>query len=161
MPSEAFGLPATDLRANATEAARSDVAAVAFDLLAGSIGGMAGIVLGHPLDVVKTRQQAAASSIRTLSVFECCKVTYRAEGTVGLWRGLAPPLLSVGLYQSTLFATHQWTYKQASSGGMQEERASLLAGAISGAASCFITVPFDAVKIQLQLEKGGSSGALK
>lgn len=132
-------------------------ALVALDLAAGSLGGMAGVLVGHPLDVVKTRMQAATSPLRSLSAWDCLSTTYRAEGWSGLWRGIGPPLFSVAFYQSTVFASYEWALKQAMSAGVQEDRARLGAGAVSGAASCLVTVPTDAVKIQLQLERSGST----
>lgn len=133
---------------------------VLLDLAAGSVGGMAGVYLGHPLDVVKTRMQATSSSLRTLTMRECLSTTYRSEGVLGLWRGVAPPLFAVSLYQSTVFASYEWTYKQAVKANMSEGKAQIVGGLVSGVASCVVTVPTDAVKIQLQLERGRTGGAI-
>eukprot|EP00747_Dinoflagellata_sp_TGD_P171652 gnl/TRDRNA2_/TRDRNA2_206238_c0_seq1.p1 gnl/TRDRNA2_/TRDRNA2_206238_c0~~gnl/TRDRNA2_/TRDRNA2_206238_c0_seq1.p1 ORF type:complete len:325 (-),score=38.89 gnl/TRDRNA2_/TRDRNA2_206238_c0_seq1:282-1148(-) len=122
---------------------------------------MAGVVVGHPLDVVKTRMQAASSPLRGLSGSQCLMTTVHSEGYVGLWRGLAPPLFAVAWYQAIVFASYEWSFKKATGRGVAEERARLGAGALSGAASCLITVPTDAVKIQLQLEQGSGEGAMK
>lgn len=145
---------------SATSADMGQLTAIFLDLAAGSVGGMAGVALGHPLDVVKTRMQANSSSLRALTMRECLSTTYRVEGVRGLWRGIAPPLFAVSLYQSTVFASYEWTYKQAIQADMSESRAQVVGGLVSGMASCFVTLPTDAVKIQLQLERGSSGGAV-
>mmetsp|Transcript_49382 Transcript_49382/g.127444 ORF Transcript_49382/g.127444 Transcript_49382/m.127444 type:complete len:305 (-) Transcript_49382:130-1044(-) len=134
--------------------------AVALDLTAGSLGGMVGVVIGHPLDVVKTRLQSATCHLRDLSASQCLAETMRKEGWLGLWRGVAPPIFAVGWWQATVFASFEWTFKECKAAGMEEERGRVVAGLVSGAASCLVTVPTDAVKIQLQLERGSSGGAV-
>jgi len=136
-------------------------ATVALDLAAGSVGGMAGVLCGHPLDVVKTRMQASSSSLRSLNMYDCLAATCRHEGWLALWRGVGPPLFGVALYQATVFASYEWSFKQATRMGVPEPSALAAAGLLSGAASCLVTVPTDAVKIQLQLEHGSSEGAVK
>lgn len=133
---------------------------VAIDLAAGSMGGVAGVLIGHPLDVVKVRMQAATSSMRSLSMGSLLMTTYRTEGMLGLWRGIGPPTMAVSLYQSTTFASYEWSLKQARDYGCTEGQAQIAGGLFSGAVSCLVTNPSDAVKIRLQLEYGASGGAL-
>lgn len=131
------------------------------DLAAGSVAGMAGVVLGHPLDVVKTRVQATTSAMRSLSATECLRTTMREEGWAGLWRGIGPPLFAVAWWQGIVFASYEWSFAKFKVAGVEEETARLYAGMTSGAASCLVTVPTDAVKIHMQLEQGLGGGAIR
>jgi len=129
------------------------------DLSAGSIAGMAGMVVGHPLDVVKTRVQATTSSMRSLSTLGCLRAILQQEGWKGIWRGIGPPVFAMAWWQATVFASYELTFDKLSSANVNEEAARLSAGLVSGAASCIITVPTDAVKIKLQLDRGSAEGA--
>eukprot|EP00419_Tripos_fusus_P010457 CAMPEP_0172667048 /NCGR_PEP_ID=MMETSP1074-20121228/8180_1 /TAXON_ID=2916 /ORGANISM="Ceratium fusus, Strain PA161109" /LENGTH=316 /DNA_ID=CAMNT_0013483509 /DNA_START=22 /DNA_END=972 /DNA_ORIENTATION=- len=129
------------------------------DLTAGSIAGMAGVVVGHPLDIVKTRVQATTSSMRSLSTLGCLRMILQREGAQGMWRGIGPPTFAVAWWQGTVFASYELTFNKLSSANVDEDAARLCAGLVSGAASCFITVPTDAVKIKLQLDRGATESA--
>lgn len=136
------------------------LATVVLDLTAGSLGGMAGVVVGHPLEVIKTRMQSASSELRQLSMMECLTATKRVEGWFGFFRGVGPPLFAVAWTQGIMMATYEGSYKLAISRGAGEESSRVAAGLLSGAATCVVTVPTDAVKIQLQLERGPQGGAV-
>lgn len=129
------------------------------DLTAGSIAGMAGVVVGHPLDVVKTRVQATTSSMRSLSTLGCLRMILQQEGRKGIWRGIGPPIFAVAWWQGTVFASYELTFDKLSSANVNEDAARLCAGLVSGAASCLITVPADAVKIRQQLDRGSTESA--
>jgi len=141
------------------EAETSQGLTVIKDLTAGSIAGAAGVVVGHPLDVVKTRVQATTSSMRSLSTLGCLRTILRQEGMSGIWRGIGPPIFAMFWWQGTVFASYELTFDKLSSASVNEDAARLCAGLVSGAASCFITVPTDAVKIQQQLDRGSTESA--
>lgn len=82
----------------------------AIQLIAGSIGGAAGIIFGHPLDVVKVRMQSQSSPFS--SSLQCFLHILREEKFLGLYRGMAPPLVSVALYQSICFASYNFAMKR-------------------------------------------------
>jgi solute carrier family 25 carnitine/acylcarnitine transporter 20/29 len=124
---------------------------VAQDLFAGSVGGAVGCLAGHPLDTVKVRMQSTSNP--NLSMMSCISSTVKAEGVGGLFKGLLPPLLSIGMYQAVCFASFEPAL-QALTGAPAEE-ASLQdlfwAGTASGAATVVVTTPFDLLKIQVSL----------
>lgn len=130
------------------------------DLLAGTVGGVSGTVIGHPLDTIKTRMQATSSPMRNLGTCECLSHMVQQEGWNALWRGIATPLVSQGLYQSLAFASYQWTLKQAIGAGTEESRANIIAGISSGIATSFVTTPMELIKISLQVEHGAIDGHL-
>ena len=134
----------------------SDLSSISRDLLAGSVGGGVGMVLGHPLDTIKVRLQQNPTKYKT--AMSCFLLTLRGEGPLGLMKGLAPPLLSVSLFQAVAFAAFGSSLSFVS-GGIPESEASTLqlfvAGSISGAATVAVTTPTDLLKIKLQLRRSG------
>jgi solute carrier family 25 carnitine/acylcarnitine transporter 20/29 len=77
--------------------------------------------------------------------------TLQEQGIHGLYRGILPPLLSVGLVQAATFTIYQHM-KNALDGKVQCQ--TFLAGLVSGAIPSFFTLPSYYVKVQLQNEKG-------
>ena len=65
------------------------------DIMAGSIGGMFGTLLGQPSDVIKTRMQTMNfTNPIYASNIHCVKEVMRKEGVSGFFKGITPPLLS-------------------------------------------------------------------
>ncbi len=59
-------------------------------LIAGGVAGCLSWLVTYPIDVIKTRFQADSSYT---NYRDCLSKTYRSEGFMGFWRGLAPTLL--------------------------------------------------------------------
>ena len=114
--------------------------------LSGLTAGTVGVLISHPFDTVKTRIQAGWST-RGHAVLS---TTLQEQGIHGLYRGILPPLLSVGLVQAATFTIYQHM-KNALDGKVQCQ--TFLAGLVSGAIPSFFTLPSYYVKVQLQNEK--------
>lgn len=67
------------------------------EFVAGGLGGMAGVVSGHPLDTLRIRLQQPASSIdrRPASAVRLLRSIVASEGPAALYRGMSAPLASV------------------------------------------------------------------
>ena len=67
------------------------------EFVAGGLGGMAGVISGHPLDTLRIRLQQPASSIdrRPVSAVGLLRSIVASEGPTALYRGMAAPLASV------------------------------------------------------------------
>ena len=121
---------------------------VAADLVAGSIAGSVGCFIGHPLDTIKVRMQGRAR----ISAPEVCRRILVLEGPGGFFKGVTPPLISIGIYQSVAFASFSLALAALTS--KPEATASVsdlyIAGCVSGLATVFVTTPMDLVKIRLQ-----------
>jgi solute carrier family 25 carnitine/acylcarnitine transporter 20/29 len=151
------------------------------DLVAGSIGGAAGCVIGHPIDVVKARMQimpatpaaalpgasgSAASTpppapARFPSVHTAAAML-RDEGVRSFWRGLQAPLWGVAGYQAVVFSAYNFSLghlQRLEPFRSSETAAVLAAGVFAGAASTLVTTPCDLVKIQMQLQTESAAAA--
>uniref|UniRef100_A0A8I3WN38 Solute carrier family 25 member 48 n=1 Tax=Callithrix jacchus TaxID=9483 RepID=A0A8I3WN38_CALJA len=127
------------------------------DFAAGWIGGAASVIVGHPLDTVKTRLQAGVGYRNTLS---CIRTVYRRESVFGFFKGMSFPLASIAVYNSVVFGVFSNTQRFLSQHRCQEPEASpprtlsdlLLASIVAGVVSVGVGGPVDLIKIRLQLQ---------
>ncbi|XP_046402450.1 solute carrier family 25 member 45-like isoform X2 [Ischnura elegans] len=126
--------------------------------------GSSGLLVGHPMDTVKVRQQTLGIS----SVFKVIKTTYKYEGFLSFYKGLLFPLLSAGILNSVFFGVYGYSLKNiprtneevpvnsffTAHGRYHTLRETFLCGCIGGVAQVFITCPVELVKIKMQTETG-------
>ncbi|KAF0314333.1 Solute carrier family 25 member 45 [Amphibalanus amphitrite] len=132
------------------------------ELAAGSVGGMAGILVGHPADTIKVRQQTLGGSpLATL------RATLKHEGTRGLYKGMAFPLVTNGLLNAIYFGAYSgalrgldWALGGPAGGGSADRPPDtgrlFVAGCVGGVAQLVVATPVDLVKIQLQTRTEGA-----
>lgn len=65
------------------------------------IAGIGGLVVGHPGDTIKVRQQTYNSTL-----WRAVKETYRYEGVRGFFKGMLFPLLTTGPASSVFFGVY-------------------------------------------------------
>nr|XP_046181169.1 solute carrier family 25 member 48 isoform X2 [Oncorhynchus gorbuscha] len=125
------------------------------DFLAGWIGGASSVIVGHPLDTVKTRLQAGQGYKNTL---HCVLQIYRKETIAGFFKGLSFPLASITVYNSVVFGFFNNTQRVISKFRHGDERQSCgmldmtLASMLTGLMSVGLGAPVDLVKIRLQMQ---------
>ncbi|XP_036826129.1 solute carrier family 25 member 48 isoform X2 [Oncorhynchus mykiss] len=125
------------------------------DFLAGWIGGASSVIVGHPLDTVKTRLQAGKGYKNTL---HCVLQIYRKETIAGFFKGLSFPLASITVYNSVVFGFFNNTQRVISKFRHGDERQSCgmldmtLASMLTGLMSVGLGAPVDLVKIRLQMQ---------
>lgn len=134
------------------------------NFIAGGVGGIALVFVGHPLDTAKVRLQTAPDGLYR-NLFHCLQKTVRAEGPKGLYRGMGAPLLSI----TPIFATYFWGNnlgKQlAVRMGMKKENGTvstlgiMFGGGFSALPGTVVMVPGDRIKVMLQAD--GQGGAKK
>ncbi|TMW54925.1 hypothetical protein Poli38472_014914 [Pythium oligandrum] len=125
---------------------------VAKDLNAGTVGGVAGIITGHPLDTVKVRLQTEAG---THGVWRTMRTIAVQEGPQGLYKGLLSPVLSNAPINAVVFGVQGsiTRYMRESSGRPELSPSQhLIAGAAAGAVQTVFAAPSEHVKIQLQVD---------
>jgi hypothetical protein len=73
------------------------------EFVAGGVGGMAGVLTGHPLDTLRIRLQQPQPHHSTASAV--LRGILRADGPAALYRGMSAPLASVA-FQVTFLASY-------------------------------------------------------
>ncbi|KAF8888066.1 carnitine/acyl carnitine carrier [Infundibulicybe gibba] len=122
------------------------------DFTAGTIAGIAGLVVGFPFDTVKVRFQSPEISGRYRSTVHAFTTIVREEKFVGLYKGIMSPLATAALLNGLVFASYRFF--------MQMQLDSLdsipsiyqiaLAGAGSGIVASIIATPTELIKIRQQ-----------
>lgn len=119
------------------------------DFWAGWCGGVAGVVISHPVDVLRTRQ-----AINSMSMRNTARALFReSKSLVGFYRGLCSPCLSVGLEKCVALGTYKWCLRDTPSPSTAEAvRASALAGVTAG-----LTIgPMEAIKVRTITQQAGA-----
>lgn len=82
---------------------------VAKDLAAGTVGGVAQLVVGHPFDTIKVKLQSQPTPPpgqlpQYSGAIDAVKKTLAAEGAGGLYKGMGAPLATVAVFNAVLFS---------------------------------------------------------
>jgi solute carrier family 25 carnitine/acylcarnitine transporter 20/29 len=140
----------------------------AADFWAGYVSGAIGILVGNPLDLIKTRLQAgtvAPSSSTSSSPASQTHLpwTKQFEHWTSLGRGAAAPILGYGALNALLFVTYNRSLALLSTGDLNAwpERPSATtvwaAGALGGLAIFFVSAPTELVKCRAQVSQPARS----
>uniref|UniRef100_A0A3P8RX20 Solute carrier family 25 member 48 n=1 Tax=Amphiprion percula TaxID=161767 RepID=A0A3P8RX20_AMPPE len=117
--------------------------------------GASSVVVGHPLDTVKTRLQAGKGYRSTL---HCVLTIYRKETVMGFFKGMSFPLASITLYNSAVFGFFSNTQRLISKYRYGDGRHPCgmldltVASMLTGLMSVGLGAPVDLVKIRLQMQ---------
>ncbi|KAM0793611.1 hypothetical protein ACM66B_001044 [Microbotryomycetes sp. NB124-2] len=139
--------PSQDLSVQAQVKAPSTLAS----LVAGSFGGAAQVVVGHPLDLIKTRAQTAPKGAFK-GPLDIALQTIKKEGILALYKGISPPLLGVAGVNSLLFASNAWARKLVSPYPDLDIKQVVVAGSIAGAAQSVLASPVEMFKVRMQAQ---------
>ncbi|KAF4548907.1 putative mitochondrial carrier protein 7 [Elsinoe fawcettii] len=147
-----------ELKEDVTKATKSTFQSLRA-LVAGGVGGICAVVVGHPFDLVKVRLQTAEKGVYTGAI-DVVKRTIAREGLArGLYAGVSAPLVGV----TPMFAVSFWGYdvgKQIvtslSPPTSPSQPLSIAqistAGLLSALPMTLITAPFERVKVLLQIQ---------
>lgn len=133
--------------------------------IAGTVGGLFSVTVGHPLDTIKVRLQTTAilaQKTKFRGTFDCIMQTVRREGALALFKGLSPHLLLSVPVASLTF----WGYGMGLKLQSKDQNFDALtpveifnAGLISGTCVSAVVVPFYLVKCRLQVQQLSSASA--
>ncbi|KAH6840158.1 mitochondrial carrier domain-containing protein [Alternaria alternata] len=129
------------------------------DFWAGYVSGAAGIIIGNPLDLIKTRLQAGKSAQNVEATMATGAVTasqgYKGqfENAGTLVRGATAPILTYGALNALLFMTYNRTLSLLNDSPASPQNFSkvFLAGATGGLASFVVSAPTELVKCRAQV----------
>ncbi|KAL4421587.1 hypothetical protein ABPG75_010878 [Micractinium tetrahymenae] len=157
----AVQMPAPSLSAApAAAAAQASSGFVKFlkDSFAGTVGGVAVTLVGHPFDTVKVRLQTQPTTNPIYSgAIDCVRKTLQWEGIGGLYKGVTSPLAGQMFFRATLFsafgASKRWLATNPDGTTRALTTADYFkAGFITGAAAAFTESPIDFYKSQIQVQ---------
>ncbi|GAA5862342.1 hypothetical protein JCM1840_004151 [Sporobolomyces johnsonii] len=129
-------------------------------LIAGSFGGMAQVLVGQPLDTIKTRAQTARPG-QFKGPLDIAMQTIRKEGFFALYKGMASPLIGVAGVNSLLFASNAYARKLVSPFPDLSIGQVALAGAMAGAAQSVLASPVEMFKVRMQAQYGANPKRLR
>ncbi|XVF13617.1 hypothetical protein REPUB_Repub08aG0223000 [Reevesia pubescens] len=142
---------------------------VAKDLTAGTVGGAAQLIVGHPFDTIKVKLQSQPAPLpgqplKYAGAMDAVKQTLAAEGPRGLYKGMGAPLATVAAFNAVLFTVRgqMEALLRSEPGVPLTVNQQVLAGAGAGVAVSFLACPTELIKCRLQaqsaLADSGSAG---
>lgn len=129
---------------------------VTTELLAGTGGGILGVLAGHPFDTAKVRLQAMPA-MQAASMRTCLQRTVREEGCVALYKGILSPVGMSGFLNAIVFATEKSMSRLLSSADVSPSVIPFVAGCCGGLAQTPAVCFMDAAKCNLQVFGGRPS----
>ncbi|EJT48906.1 hypothetical protein A1Q2_08033 [Trichosporon asahii var. asahii CBS 8904] len=126
------------------------------DLVGGSVGGVAQVLVGQPFDIVKVRIQTNPSAYT--SPLDCASKILKADGPLGFYKGTLTPLLGIGACVSIQFGALEWAKRLLSNNGEKTLGLGELyaAGAVAGVANTAVAGPVEHIRIRLQTQPAGA-----
>jgi len=123
------------------------------------IAGVVGKCIEYPFDTVKVRLQSQPDHLplRYKGPLDCFRQSIRADGFLGLYRGISAPLIGAALETSSLFFWERIGREAIYASGFSHPEDNLplpalwFTGAFSGAFTSFILTPIELVKCKIQV----------
>jgi len=130
------------------------------DIAAGSVGGIAQCLSGHPLDTIKVRMQTQPTNTGPLKyqgTVHAFRTIMKEEGALAVYKGVQSPLVGMALMNSVLFLSYGQAKALIQTGNEPLTIPQyFLAGIFVGVSVSFVEGPVDLFKSQLQSQ--GVSG---
>ncbi|KAF2739205.1 mitochondrial carrier [Polyplosphaeria fusca] len=139
------------------------------DIVCGSVAGIVGKYIEYPFDTVKVRLQSQPDHLPLLykGPLDCFKKSLRADGFLGIYRGISAPLVGAAVETSCLFFSYRLAqdavkatlYPELKSNADRElpYTALLGCGAVSGAFTSVFLTPIELVKCKMQVPQQSST----
>ncbi|ORX78949.1 mitochondrial substrate carrier family protein [Basidiobolus meristosporus CBS 931.73] len=137
------------------------------DFIAGTFGGWAQVVAGHPFDTLKVRLQTQGNPPKYNGGMDCLRITLKEEGLAGLYRGVTSPLAGIGFCNAVVFSANGYFRRMLQGGEAKPLTLSQIAvaGGLAGSVMSFINCPVELLKVKLQVQSNavanGVAGAVK
>ncbi|KAK6154138.1 hypothetical protein DH2020_013777 [Rehmannia glutinosa] len=132
---------------------------VAKDLAAGTVGGAAQLICGHPFDTIKVKLQSQPTPLpgqlpKYAGAIDAVKQTLAAEGPGGLYKGMGAPLATVAAFNAVLFTVRGQleAFLRSEPGAPLTVSQQVVCGAGAGVAVSFLACPTELIKCRLQAQ---------
>ncbi|KAI0147693.1 amino acid transporter arg-13 [Xylariaceae sp. FL1272] len=152
-------LASTTMTAPVAARERSSAMEAIEDIVYGSFAGVMGKYIEYPFDTVKVRLQSQPDHLplRYTGPLDCFRQSIKADGFLGLYRGISAPLVGAAAETSSLFFFERMGREAVySSGYCSRDRVLPLSalwftGAFSGAFTSVVLTPIELVKCKVQV----------
>ncbi|KAG9058907.1 hypothetical protein FS842_000105 [Serendipita sp. 407] len=123
------------------------------NLVAGTVAGLSGLIIGFPFDTVKTRFQDIRTAGRYAGTSDAFKTIIKEEGVSGMFKGIQAPMLGCAVLSGLVFGAYGYLLQVQLQPHQREPNLlqTYIAGLGSGVVSSFITTPSETVKIRQQI----------
>ncbi|KAL4570495.1 hypothetical protein LXL04_026151 [Taraxacum kok-saghyz] len=145
---------------------QSQMGDVAKDLAAGTVGGVAQLIVGHPFDTIKVKLQSQPTPLpgqlpKYSGAIDAVKKTLAAQGAGGLYKGMGAPLATVAVFNAVLFSVRgqMEALLKSEPGASLTVKQQFIAGAGAGFAVSFLATPTELLKCRLQAQGAGAAVA--
>lgn len=127
-------------------------------LFCGGIFGFTNVIVGHPLDTIKTRMQVS-TVYRNNTLLNSILLIYKNEGVRGYYKGATPTLFGSIAFRSVQFGVFEALYTKWSNSKLLTKKIPgtkgleprvILASIASGSIRSFVECPFEYLKVQGQ-----------
>ncbi|XP_039051884.1 mitochondrial carnitine/acylcarnitine carrier-like protein [Hibiscus syriacus] len=146
---------------------------VAKDLISGTVGGVAQLMVGHPFDTIKVKLQSQSTPLpgqppQYAGVIDVVKQTLAAEGPRVLCKSMGAPLATVAALNAAIFMVRGQLEDllRSEPGASLTVSQQFVAGAGAGGSVSVLTCPTELLKCRMQAQNalahsGSASAALK
>jgi len=125
------------------------MAAILPDLVAGTFAGFAICAVGHPFDTLKVLLQTQPDKYK--GMMDAARQTVAQYGASGLYRGVASPLVGMGIFNAVQFAVFGAAKNFTTNNGRNTTLNNIAgAAALTGVVVAFVEGPQDLFKCQMQ-----------
>jgi solute carrier family 25 carnitine/acylcarnitine transporter 20/29 len=124
------------------------------EAVGGLSAGIVGTVIGFPLDLAKTRMQTATSSKcqnHRVGIVVLLSDVVRKEGVAGLYKGIAPPLISLSILNVTTFTQYAY-FRELYNANPGWDARNFAAGASCAPVSGVVSTVENLIKTQMMLD---------
>lgn len=135
------------------------MADAAKDLTAGTMGGVAQLLVGHPFDTIKVKLQSQPPPspgvpAKYAGAIDAVKQTLGSEGARGLYKGMGAPLATVAAFNAVLFTARgqMEAFLRSAPDATLSISQQFICGAGAGVAVSFLACPTELIKCRLQAQ---------
>lgn len=132
-------------------------------LVAGGMGGICLVLVGHPMDTIKVRMQTMRLDKQGRrpynNTLDCVAKTLRHEGMRGFYRGMLAPLIGATPINAVIFFGYGLGMRFQTQDGQHHHEATtnyrhvFNAGLLSGALAALLNAPIERIKCLLQVQQ--------
>ncbi|KAF8379079.1 hypothetical protein HHK36_028507 [Tetracentron sinense] len=140
---------------------------IAKDLTAGTFGGAAQLICGHPFDTIKVKLQSQPAPLpghfpKYSGAMDAVKQTIALEGPRGLFKGMGAPLATVASLNAVLFTVRgqMEALLRSQPGDPLSVSQQFVCGAGAGVAVSFLACPTELIKCRLQAQSALGDSSL-